>query len=895
MTFNVTSLVSGDGSYSVRVTSSSADGVDYASREGTTAAQRPQLVITAAPPPDTTAPTVSVSAPANGDTVAGTVTVRALAGDDTGVTGVDVAIDGNVIGSDTTAPYAVDWATLPADNGPHAVTAIARDAAGHATTSDNVAVTVANAIDTTPPTVSVSAPANGDTVAGTVTVRALAGDDTGVTGVDVAIDGNVIGSDTTAPYAVDWATLPADNGPHAVTAIARDAAGHATTSDNVAVTVANAIDTTPPSPPTDLQAAVDGPRRVTLSWTASTDDVAVSSYEVQRDATVLGSVPTPGFVDSTVDAGATVTYSVIAIDPSGHRSEPATASATTPAVPTSFTFAAAGDHGAAAKTTTSLAALDASPAAFYLALGDMDYDETLTDAAWCDYVHANLPIKGPSFPFEVVTGNHEEDPGPNGSILNHAACLPDRLGATVGPGSTYGAEYAFDYPASQPLARFIMISPELTVGGINYHYVPGNPHYEWLANTIDAAHAAGIQWVIVGMHFPCVSAGQYSCAADPALFNLLVDRKVDLILHGHEHSYQRSKQLALDPTTCPSIPRTGYVAGCVVDDGFDNVYPKGAGSVDVIAGTFGRGLYNTYPADPESPYFVKLDTTSHGFMQYSVTADRIDASFVKIDGSLTDSFSIVSGAIAAADRLPPSQPTGLAASTATPGRVDLTWTGSADEGGIRNYAVFRDGLYVATTTATAFSDPSVTSGVTYTYAVSAYDTAGNPSQMSASVAVTPPLATTLTFGPDADASIYAASPTTNYGASSKLETDNSPVKQYLIRFVVSGVGERTVTAAKLRLSCTDASPSGGVFTIGSTNDWTENTVNWNAAPLAGATVATLGKVVAGTTYEIDLSSLIHGDGTYTLRILTANADGADFASKEGAIGSRPQLIVTTAT
>ena len=782
VTFNLTAIVAGDGTYSVRITSSSADGVDYASREGT-ATQRPQIVVTAAPPPDITAPTVSMTGPVAGSTVAGTVPVEATAHDDTAVTAVDVAVDGAVIGSDTSEPYAVSWNTLLVANGVHAITAIAHDAAGHAATS----------------------------------------------------------------------------GP-------------------VAVTVANATDTTGPSPPSDLLATVEGPRRVTLSWTASTDDIAVAAYEVQRDGIVQGDVAVPGYIDTTVPQGSTVVYAVTAIDPSGNRSLPGTVTATTPTAPSSFTFAAAGDHGANSKAAASLAALDASPAAFYLALGDMDYDQTLTDTAWCDYVHAGLPTKGMGFPFEVVSGNHEDDFGANGSILNHAACLPDRLGASMGPGSVYGAEYAFDYPAGAPLARFIMLSPELTVAGTSYHYVPGNPHYDWLASTIDAAHAAGIPWVIVGMHFPCLSAGQYTCATGPQLMNLLVAKHVDLILHGHEHSYQRSKQLALDPTTCPSIPGTGYIAGCVTDDGLDGVYPKGAGSVDVIAGTFGQGLYNTYPADPESPYFVKLDTSSHGFMQYTVTADRIDAAFTKIDGTLQDSFAIVAGATPVADRMAPSQPAALVAATTTPGRVDLSWTPSIDDAGIRNYAVFRDGLYVASTAATTFSDPSVASGATYTYTVSAYDTAGNPSPMSSPAQATVPQASVLTFAPDADASIYAASPTTNYGASVTLETDNSPVKQYLIRFTVSGVGTRTVTAASLRVSCIDPSPSGGVFTVAATNDWTESAVTWNTAPAAGATVATLGKVVAGTTYAIDLSSIIHGDGTYTLRIVTANADGADFGS-----------------
>jgi len=48
---------------------------------------------------------------------------------------------------------------------------------------------------------------------------------------------------------------------------------------------------------------------------------------------------------------------------------------------------------------------------------------------------------------------------------NFTECLPDRLGSTVGPGSVYGAEYTFTYPTQAPLAKFIMISPRLTVDG----------------------------------------------------------------------------------------------------------------------------------------------------------------------------------------------------------------------------------------------------------------------------------------------------------------------------------------------------------------------------------------------------------------------------------------------
>jgi len=74
---------------------------------------------------------------------------------------VQFFVDGAAQGAeDTSAPYATAWNTTTVANGTHTLTARARDAAGNATTSAAVAVTVSNA-DTTPPAVSVTAPANG--------------------------------------------------------------------------------------------------------------------------------------------------------------------------------------------------------------------------------------------------------------------------------------------------------------------------------------------------------------------------------------------------------------------------------------------------------------------------------------------------------------------------------------------------------------------------------------------------------------------------------------------------------------------------------------------------------------------------------------------------------------
>jgi hypothetical protein len=122
------------------------------------------------PVPDTTLPTVSITAPAGGATVSGTATtVSAAAADNTGVVGVQFKLDGANLGAeDTTSPYSVSWSTTTAANGTHSVSVVARDAAGNTATAA-VSVTVSNNTDTTPPTIASRTPAPNATGVSTAT------------------------------------------------------------------------------------------------------------------------------------------------------------------------------------------------------------------------------------------------------------------------------------------------------------------------------------------------------------------------------------------------------------------------------------------------------------------------------------------------------------------------------------------------------------------------------------------------------------------------------------------------------------------------------------------------------------------------------------------------------
>jgi hypothetical protein len=98
---------------------------------------------------DQIAPSISLTAPAAGS-VSGNVLVAASANDNVGVAGVKFFDGATQIGAeDTAAPYQVTWNTSSVANGPHTLTALARDAAGN-TASAAVAVTVSNVTLTAP-------------------------------------------------------------------------------------------------------------------------------------------------------------------------------------------------------------------------------------------------------------------------------------------------------------------------------------------------------------------------------------------------------------------------------------------------------------------------------------------------------------------------------------------------------------------------------------------------------------------------------------------------------------------------------------------------------------------------------------------------------------------------
>lgn len=321
--------------------------------------------------------------------------------------------------------------------------------------------------------------------------------------------------------------------------------------------------------------------------------------------------------------------------PGEDRRERAQVVGSTAAADPSFTFAAAGDLAARRATARSLALLDRSPADIFIALGDLAYGDVAPESAWCDYVRDRLPTKGSGFPFELLAGNHEADTGRDGRLGNFAQCLPDRLGAE----GAYGAQYAFTHPAEQPLARFVLVSPGLTVDGHRYDYAPGTPDRAWLKDQMRQARDAG-QWLVVGMHLPCLTTGadHPGCDSGRAVHNLVLRGGADLLLVGHNHVYERSKQIGLS-RTCRRVGAR-FDADCVVDGGRDGAYGRDRGTVQVTAGRFGARFARLADRDPDRRWFVRRGDRTTGFLQVRVTPERMVARYRASSGSLRDRFVI---------------------------------------------------------------------------------------------------------------------------------------------------------------------------------------------------------------------------------------------------------------
>src|SRR5207247_1298452 len=131
-----------------------------------------------------------------------------------------------------------------------------------------------------------------------------------------------------------------------------------------------------------------------------------------------------------------------------------------------------------------------------------------------------------------------------------------------------------------------------------------------------------------------------------------------------------------------------------------------------------------------------------------------------------------------ADTIAPTTPAGLVATAAGATVVNLTWSASVDNVVVTGYIVKRNGVLVATPTATSYSDSGLADATTYSYTVAARDAAGNVSANSAIVSTTTPDATPPSTPTGAVATAAGA---TTINLTWTASTDNIGVTGYIVK------------------------------------------------------------------------------------------------------------------
>jgi hypothetical protein len=148
--------------------------------------------------------------------------------------------------------------------------------------------------------------------------------------------------------------------------------------------------------------------------------------------------------------------------------------------------------------------------------------------------------------------------------------------------------------------------------------------------------------------------------------------------------------------------------------------------------------------------------------------------------------------------------------------------------------------------------------------------------------------TPVIANPDADTYVRSDTPTVPHGSDPTLRTRASSFQiNSFLRFTVTGAATGS-TGEILRLYVTDASIDAGSLYQVVDDSWSES-VLW-PGPVPGTFIADLGAVAAGGYVDINVSSYVNGNGTYSFAIVGENSDVTFFSSRETA--NPPQLVVT---
>ena len=265
-------------------------------------------------------------------------------------------------------------------------------------------------------------------------------------------------------------------------------------------TAAPPPDTTAPTSPTNLVATPSSSTQVGLSWTAATDNVGVTGYQILRNGVVVGTTAgaSTTFADTGLSASTAYSYTVTAFDAAGNVSPPSAAATVTtppppvaPAAPTNLTATAISPTQVSLSWTAATAG--SSPITGY----DVFRDGTLISGGITSTSFSDSGLLGSttySYTVTAIDANNLASPASVAATATTPAPIPPssvtNLTATAVSSSQTSLTWTAATPGSSPIAGYQVArdgTVVATVNGTSYTDtgLSANTEYDYTVTTVD--------------------------------------------------------------------------------------------------------------------------------------------------------------------------------------------------------------------------------------------------------------------------------------------------------------------------------------------------------------------------------------------------------------------------
>ena len=681
--------------------------------------------------------------------------------------------------------------------------------------------------DTTPPTVSIASPGNGATVSGTVPVSASAADNVSVVGVQFKLDGTNLGlEETSSTYSIAWDTTTVSNGSHALTAVARDAAGNTATSAAVTVTVNN--DVTPPVLSTVTASSV-GPNAATITWT--TDEPADSQVEYGLTTGYGSAIP----VVSGLVTAHTVTLNSLAAGTLYHYRAKSKDAAGNLAVSPDAVLTTA-----PAPDTTPPAVSISTPAANSSVSGTITVIATATDNVGVMGVqfkldNSNIGSELTAFPYAftwdttgVLNGSHTLTAVARDAAGNTSTSLP--VSVTVSNPDTLPPSLPTGLTATADSASQITLAWSPAADNV------GVTGYQVFRNGVQIGIASGSSYQDTGLS--PVTVYTYTVAAFDAAGNT-----------SGKSFPAAATTLAVQDTTPPTVSITAPTAGTALA-GTVTVAAGATDDVGVVGVQFKLDGASLGSENTTAPYRLAWDTTGVPNGAHTLTAAARDAAGNTASAAVT---------VTVSNDLTPPVLSGATASALSVDTAAISWTtdelaDSQVEYGLSTGYGSASVLDASRVTAHTVTLNGLTAGTLYHYRVKSKDAAGN-------LAVSPDAV--FTTAPPPDTTLPAVSITTPAANSSVSGT-----------ITVSATAADNVGVASVQFKLDDVN-------LGPEDTVAPYSLSWNTATVGNGLYAltAVARDAAGNTASAAVTVTVSNDLTPpVLSGATASALSVDTAA-----------------